>query len=157
LEAKGQQNKGYTIVLDWMAAQGRTPFDFQRKTWEKYGRAYSGMVVAPTGFGKTFSVFLAVLIDFMNRPDAYGNGLKLIWVTPLRSLAKDLAKAMQEAIDAIGLDWVVEVRHGDTDIKTKQRQSKQMPDVLLLTPESLHLLLAQKGRTVFLNHCNASR
>lgn len=149
MEDKGQQNKGYDIVLDWMATQGRTPFDFQRKTWEKYGRSYSGMVVAPTGFGKTFSVFLAVLIDFMNRPEAYGNGLKLIWITPLRSLAKDLARAMQEAIYSIGLDWTVEMRHGDTDIKTKQRQSKQMPDVLLLTPESLHLLLAQKGRTQF--------
>lgn len=149
MEHTGQQNKGYDIVLNWMAGQGRKPFDFQQKTWEKYGRSYSGMVVAPTGFGKTFSVFLAVLIDFMNRPDSHGSGLKLIWITPLRALAKDLAKAMQEAVDSIGLDWVVEVRHGDTDIKTKQRQSKQMPDVLLLTPESLHLLLAQKGRTQF--------
>src|SRR5690606_37110271 len=73
----------------------------------------------------------------------------MIWVTPLRSLAKDLARAMQQAIDEIGLDWMVEVRNGDTDVKIKQRQSRQMPDVLLVTPESLHLLLAQKGRERF--------
>src|SRR5690606_30450511 len=129
-----------------MQLQGNTPFGFQEKTWEKYAAGFSGMVVAPTGFGKTFSVFLAVIIDFMNHPDHYGKGLKLLWITPLRSLAKDLARAMQQAIDEIGLDWMVEVRNGDTDVKIKQRQSRQMPDVLLVTPESLHLLLAQKGR-----------
>ncbi|WP_231561031.1 DEAD/DEAH box helicase [Sphingobacterium sp. T2] len=85
----------------------------------------------------------------MNHPEHYKSGLKVIWITPLRSLAKDLARAMQEAVDQIGLDWVVEVRNGDTDVKVKQRQSRQMPDVLLLTPESWHLLLAQKGRDKF--------
>lgn len=140
---------GYSIIADWMQQKGNHPFRFQQKTWKKYGDGYSGMVVAPTGFGKTFSVFLAVLIDFMNRPDQYRTGLKLLWITPLRSLAKDLARAMQAAIDEIGLDWAVEVRNGDTDIKIKQRQSRQMPDVLLVTPESLHLLLAQKGRQRF--------
>lgn len=107
------------------------------------------MVVAPTGFGKTYSVFIGILIDYMNHPEHYKSGLKVIWITPLRSLAKDLARAMQEAVDQIGLDWVVEVRNGDTDVKVKQRQSRQMPDVLLLTPESWHLLLAQKGRDKF--------
>ncbi|NGM66737.1 ligase-associated DNA damage response DEXH box helicase [Sphingobacterium sp. SGR-19] len=134
-----------------MRQKGNTPFSFQEKAWKKYSNGYSGMVVAPTGFGKTFSIFLAVLIDFMNNPSRYQKGLKLLWITPLRSLAKDLARAMQEAIDEIGLDWEVEVRNGDTDIKIKQRQSRQMPDVLLVTPESLHLLLAQKGRQRFFN------
>lgn len=132
-----------------MASKGNTPFGFQQQTWNKFSNGYSGMVVAPTGFGKTFSVFLAVLIDFMNRPDQYSKGLKLVWITPLRSLAKDLGRAMQEAIDEIGLDWSVEVRNGDTSIKTRQQQVRQMPDILLVTPESLHLLLAQKDRYRF--------
>lgn len=144
-----QHTAGYTIIADWMQQKGNRPFRFQEKTWKKYRDGYNGMVVAPTGFGKTFSVFLAVLIDFMNRPEHYDKGLKLLWITPLRSLAKDLARAMQEAVDEIGLDWAVEVRNGDTDIKIKQRQSRQMPEVLLVTPESLHLLLAQKGRPHF--------
>lgn len=144
-----KDTSGYRLVIEWMAERKIVPFDFQENTWQKYSRGYSGMVVAPTGFGKTFSVFLGVLIDFMNHPQHYNRGLKLLWVTPLRSLAKDLAKAMQEAVDEIGLDWTVEVRNGDTDVKSKQRQSRQMPDVLLVTPETLHLLLAQKGRTKF--------
>ncbi len=125
------------------------PFRFQENTWQKYSRGYSGMVIAPTGFGKTFSVFLAVVIDFLNRPEQFSEGLKLLWITPLRSLAQDLARAMQEAINEIGLDWTVEVRNGDTDPLIRRRQQRQMPDILLVTPETLHLLLAQKGRDRF--------
>lgn len=146
-----ENTTGYQIVNDWLQSQGRTPFTFQKQTWERIHRDYSGIVIASTGFGKTFSVFLGVIIDFLNHPEQYNNGLKLIWLTPLRSLAKDLARAMQEAIDGLGLDWTVETRNGDTDVKIKQRQSKSMPDILLLTPESIHLLLAQKGRTTFFN------
>jgi ATP-dependent Lhr-like helicase len=141
-----KNSTGYRIITDWMRQKTMTPFSFQEKTWARYGNGYSGMVIAPTGFGKTYSVFLAVLIDFMNHPQRYQSGLKLIWITPLRSLSKDLARAMQQAIDEIGLDWTVAVRNGDTDLKTRQRQSRHMPDVLLVTPESLHLLLAQKVR-----------
>ncbi|SMC45454.1 ligase-associated DNA damage response DEXH box helicase [Moheibacter sediminis] len=157
MKEKFQNTDGYTIIADWMESKGNQPFEFQSKTWEKLNNGYSGMVIAPTGFGKTFSVFLGVLIDFMNHPEKYEKGLKLVWITPLRSLAKDLGRAMQEAIDEIGLDWTVEVRNGDTEIKDKQRQTRQMPDVLLVTPESLHLLLAQKGRERFFKslHCAA--
>jgi len=144
-----QNTTGYQIIKDWMQSKGNTPFSFQEETWVKYNQGYSGMVVAPTGFGKTFSVFLGVLIEFMNHPDSYHPGLKLVWITPLRSLAKDLARAMQDAINEIGLDWSVEVRNGDTDIQLRQRQTRLMPDILLVTPESLHLLLAQKGRSRF--------
>lgn len=138
-----------------MQAKEQTAFSFQEKAWQKYASGYSGMVVAPTGFGKTYSLFLAVIIDFLNHPNNYKNGLKLIWITPLRSLAKDLARAMQEAIDELGLDWTVEVRNGDTEAKQKAKQSRSMPDILLVTPESLHLLLAQKARDVFFKnlHC----
>lgn len=144
-----EQSYGFRTVLTWLQQQTREPFSFQLQTWKKIAQGYSGMVVAPTGFGKTYSVFIGILIDYMNHPEHYKSGLKVIWITPLRSLAKDLARAMQEAVDQIGLDWVVEVRNGDTDVKVKQRQSRQMPDVLLLTPESWHLLLAQKGRDKF--------
>lgn len=132
-----------------MAERGNAPFSFQERTWEKFSSGYSGMVIAPTGFGKTFSVFLASLIDFMNHPEEYSGGLQLLWVTPLRSLSKDIAKAMQEVIDEIGLDWQVGVRNGDTDVKIRQQQTKKMPEILIVTPESLQLLLCQKNNSKF--------
>ncbi|TVQ88541.1 MAG: ligase-associated DNA damage response DEXH box helicase [Bacteroidetes bacterium] len=132
-----------------MHNKSMVPFSYQEKTWKSYAHGHSGMVVAPTGFGKTFSVFLAVLIDFMNRPEKYPRGLKLLWITPLRSLSKDIARAMQMAIDEIGLDWTVGLRNGDVSQAEKQRQNRNMPDVLVITPESLHLLLSQKAKTRF--------
>ena len=140
-----QNTEGLKIIKNWMAQKDFAPFTFQLETWEKFYKNYSGMVVAPTGFGKTYSVFLAVIIDFLNFTEKYGDGLKLLWITPLRALAKDIAKAMKEAIDEIGLDWTVGVRNGDTPISERTSQTKKMPDILLVTPESLHLLLAQKN------------
>lgn len=140
-----QQSDGFKIIQNWLGEKNFSPFSFQLKTWEKYSRGYSGMVVAPTGFGKTYSVFLAVITDFLNNPTQYKDGLKLVWITPLRALAKDIAKAMNEAIAEIGLDWTVGVRNGDTPVAEKARQVKKMPDILLVTPETLHLLLAQKN------------
>ncbi|WP_262921497.1 ligase-associated DNA damage response DEXH box helicase [Psychroserpens algicola] len=138
------KSEGYKIIEQWMAANGNTPFKFQDQTWIKYHNGYSGMVVAPTGFGKTFSVFLAVVIDYLNHPEHYKKGLKLLWVSPLRSLAKDLAKAMSKAVDEIGLDWEVAVRNGDTPANVRRKQERLMPDILITTPETLHLLFSQK-------------
>lgn len=152
---KFSSSEGYQLVQKWMSEKGMAAFSFQNEAWQRFSNGYSGMVVAPTGFGKTYSIFLAVIIDFINHPQHYHQGLKLLWVTPLRSLAKDLSRAMQQAIDEIGLDWTVEVRNGDTDIKQKARQTKSMPDILLVTPESLHLLLAQKDHHRFFKHLHA--
>ncbi len=139
--------EGYNIIESWMATNGNEPFKFQEQTWAKFNRGYSGMVVAPTGFGKTFSVFLAVVIDYLNHPEKYSKGIKLLWVSPLRSLAKDLAKAMSEAIEDIGLDWEVAVRNGDTPQQVRRKQERLMPDVLITTPETLHLLFSQKNNS----------
>ncbi len=50
-------SEGYQIINNWMTADQKVPFEFQERTWNYYHKGYSGMVVAPTGFGKTFSVF----------------------------------------------------------------------------------------------------
>lgn len=134
-----------------MQKKGFGSFPFQEQTWAKFENGYSGMVIAPTGFGKTFSVFLAIVINYLNYPEEYGPGLKLIWISPLRSLAKDLRRAMQEALDEIGLDWEVETRNGDTPQNIKQRQTRKMPEVLIVTPETLHLMLAMKNNSRFFN------
>ncbi len=144
-----ENTNGFKIIQNWMMEKSISPFKFQVQTWQKFGSGYSGMVVAPTGFGKTFSVFLALISDFLNHPENYKIGLKMIWITPLRSLSKDIAKAMQEAIDEIGLDWAVGVRNGDTDPKVRQQQVKNMPEILVATPESLQLLLGQKNHQRF--------
>ncbi|HXB05699.1 MAG TPA: ligase-associated DNA damage response DEXH box helicase [Puia sp.] len=144
-----QETIGYRVIREWMEAEGRTPFAFQEEAWEHILSGRSGLVNAPTGCGKTFSVFLGALIDFINaHPEDYrtrsGGGLQLLWISPLRALAKDIGRAMEEVIRGLAMRWQVGIRNGDTDTSERQRQKRKMPEVLIITPESLHLLLAQK-------------
>ncbi|HKG04874.1 MAG TPA: ligase-associated DNA damage response DEXH box helicase, partial [Pedobacter sp.] len=161
-------------VMVWLKAAKKKPFKFQTDAWQYYAEGYSGLVNAPTGFGKTFSLFLAVIIDELNKKadsetdtvkqqhntsagklkakKKKDSGLKLIWITPLRSLAKDLARAMREVCDELEIDWMVGVRNGDTTQSEKLKQKKQMPEVLIITPESMHLLLAQKSTFDYFEH-----
>ena len=140
---------GYKIIHKWFAQKNLQPFIFQEETWQHIINNESGLVNAPTGCGKTFSVFIGALIDFINHhPTNYQtktkNGLQLLWVTPLRALAKDIGRAMNEVVNELGMNWKIGIRNGDTEISERQKQKRQMPEVLIITPESLHLLLAQK-------------
>ena len=145
-----QQTKGYQVILAWLESKGIEPFAFQEETWQHIIDGHSGLVNAPTGCGKTFAVFLGAVIDFINEyPEDYrtrsGNRLRLLWITPLRALAKDIGRAMTEVVEELGMKWKVGIRNGDTEISEREKQKRQMPEVLIITPESLHLLLAQKN------------
>src|SRR6187399_614007 len=145
-----KESKGYTIIKEMMTAQNRQPFLFQEKTWEHIINGESGLVNAPTGCGKTYSVFLGAVIDFINHhPDDYkkrkNSGLQLLWITPLRALATDIGRAMEEVVKELGINWRIGIRNGDTSTTERAKQKKQMPEVLIITPESLHLLIGQKG------------
>ncbi len=141
---------GYQIITKWLDTKGYKPFKFQEDTWQEIHLHQSGLVNAPTGCGKTFSVFLGAVIQFINNnPKSYKtkqkSGLQLLWITPLRALAKDIARAMTEVVRDLGMQWNIGIRNGDTDINERQRQRRQMPEVLIITPESLQLILAQKN------------
>jgi ATP-dependent Lhr-like helicase len=141
---------GYRVIHQWFTDKGLKPFSFQEETWQHIVNCRSGLVNAPTGCGKTFSVFLGVLLDFINsHPENFRqkskNNLQLLWITPLRALAKDIGRAMEEVISELNMNWKIGIRNGDTELKEREKQKRQMPEVLIITPESLHLLLAQKA------------
>jgi len=147
---KLETTKGYAVIKTWLQEKGLSPFQFQQETWQHIINKKSGLVNAPTGCGKTFSVFLGTIIDFINdHPKNYQskskNNLQLLWITPLRALATDIGRAMEEVIYELGMNWKVGIRNGDTSIAERQKQKRQVPEVLIITPESLHLLLAQKN------------
>src|SRR5689334_20315627 len=110
-----EQTKGYGVIAGWLKKNNKKPFAFQRETWQHIVDGRSGIVNAPTGCGKTFSVFLGCLIHFINNhPDDHQtlnkNGLQLLWITPLRALAKDIGRAMEEVIADLGMNWKVGIR-----------------------------------------------
>ncbi len=149
--------KGYHTIAQWLAKNGHQPFIFQQQTWQHIIDGKSGLVNAPTGCGKTFSVFIGAIISFINNhPNDYQvkskNSLQLLWITPLRALAKDIGRAMEEVIADLGMQWKVGIRNGDTSVSEREKQKRQMPEVLIITPESLHLLLAQKNHAAIFHN-----
>jgi len=108
---------------------------------------------APTGSGKTFALFLPFLTEYINQyPDTYrsthNNGLMMLWITPLRALTNDIKSAMQTVCDELSIPITIGSRTGDTPASEKLALRKNLPEVLLTTPESLHLMLAQKDYPV---------
>ncbi|MGB0521878.1 MAG: ligase-associated DNA damage response DEXH box helicase [Flammeovirgaceae bacterium] len=140
-----------SIIQDWFQSKNWTAFPFQQDCWNAYLEGKSGILNAPTGSGKTYALWLACLMEYMQAnpdykvPKAKKNGLQILWITPLRALTKDIARAMQEACETLEIPWQVQTRTGDTSSKERERQKKHMPECLITTPESLHVLLAQKN------------
>jgi ATP-dependent Lhr-like helicase len=143
------KSKGQKVIQEWYKQKQWRQFPFQKEMEEAYLSGFSGLLNAPTGSGKTFALFLPFLADFINKyPDTYttqkNNGLLMLWITPLRALTNDIRKAMQEVCDDLGLPWRIMTRTGDTSAAEKAALKRKLPEVLLTTPESLHLMLAQK-------------
>ncbi|MFB9841985.1 ligase-associated DNA damage response DEXH box helicase [Mucilaginibacter ginsenosidivorans] len=141
--------KGQQVIQKWYKRKNWHQFPFQQEMEEAYLGGNSGLLNAPTGSGKTFALFLPFLAAYINQyPDTYktrqNNGLLMLWITPLRALTNDIRKAMQEVCEEIGLPWRIMTRTGDTSAAEKQALKTKLPEVLLTTPESLHLMLAQK-------------
>jgi ATP-dependent Lhr-like helicase len=111
----------------------------------------SGLLNAPTGTGKTYAVWGGVVNHALLRPSK-AQGLKAIWITPLRALAGEIAESAQRMCEGVGLDWKVGARTGDTPTKERAAQKKALPQLLVTTPESLHVLLATKGYADLFKH-----
>ncbi len=138
---------------NWFKTQGWCPFDFQREAWQAYAVGFSGMVNAPTGSGKTYSLLIPILLESFSVGKA--KGPKAIWITPIRALGKEIELAAIKASTGLGTKWKVGVRTGDTSTKERARQKESPPDFLITTPESLHLLLSQKGCGLYFENLQA--
>ncbi|MEO0630980.1 MAG: DEAD/DEAH box helicase, partial [Planctomycetota bacterium] len=134
---------GLDRLRGWMQGLGREPYPFQDETWRSFLAGESGLVNVPTGAGKTYAAYvgpLASLIDELADGD-FEPGLRILYLTPLRAVSRDVEKALKEPIEALGLPFRVESRTGDTSSSLRAKQKKRMPEVLITTPESLSLLL----------------
>ena len=116
-----------TKLLDWFAAHGWTPFDFQRETWSRYLAGESGLIHAPTGVGKTLAAWGGPLLEALPEPSAARRTppLRVLWITPLRALANDTVLSLRAPLDELGLPWTVELRTSDTSASVRARQKRQ--------------------------------
>lgn len=129
-------------AFEWFSRQGWSPFPFQQVAWEAYRQGFSGMVNAPTGSGKTFSLVVPILLEGGHvKP----RKVQALWITPIRALSQEILSAATAAAEGLGSPWKIGVRTGDTKVAEKLRQKEKPPGLLITTPESLHQLLSQKG------------
>lgn len=124
------------LFRKWFAGRGWKAAAFQKEAWAAYAAGRSGLIHAPTGTGKTLAAWLGPVTAHAEQ-----DGLRVLWLTPLRALASDTARGLQDALDATGLKRRVECRTGDTSSSVRARQKAKPPFALVTTPESLSLLL----------------
>ena len=136
------------LAESWFEGQGWKPFAFQKKTWKAYFKGKNGLLNAPTGSGKTYALWIPIVLEYIkNNPDyktSHKKGLKAIWITPLRALSVEIEQAASRFSEEMGTQLTVVIRTRDTSMKDRAAPRKTMPEGLITTPESLQHLLASK-------------
>ncbi|QVW24569.1 ligase-associated DNA damage response DEXH box helicase [Pseudomonas hormoni] len=136
----------------WFTARGWKPFAFQKQVWAAVKKGQSGLLHASTGAGKTYAVWFAALNRFASavspaekpgKRKLLAQPLTVLWITPMRALAADTARALEEPLRDLQIPWSVGLRTGDTSSSERARQTRRLPSALITTPESLTLMLAR--------------
>ena len=135
----------------WFTARGWKPFAFQKQVWAAVKQGQSGLLHASTGAGKTYAVWFAALNRFASaapveksrKRKPLAEPLTVLWITPMRALAADTARALEAPLRDLQLPWSVGLRTGDTSSSERARQTRRLPSALITTPESLTLMLAR--------------
>ncbi len=149
----------FHIAENWFQEQQWKPFKFQKDTWKAFLQGKNGLLNAPTGSGKTYALWFPIVLNYIKKNPEYKTkhkkGLKAVWITPLRALSQEIKQSAERVTADLGTQMTVGIRSGDTSTKERAHQKKQMPDLLITTPESLQLLLATKGYDKIFKDCSA--
>ncbi len=140
----------HSTLQSWLDSKQWKVFPFQREVWKAIAEGRSGLLHATTGSGKTYAVWLGILNAILKqkpikKPGKQPPQLRVIWLTPMRALAADTLKALDEPIQSFDINWQVAMRTGDTSSSERAKQNRRSPQALVTTPESLCLLLGASG------------
>src|SRR5271166_3889164 len=142
-------------VRQWFRAALGEPTPPQRLGWPLIAAGQNTLILAPTGSGKTLAAFLACLDQLWRQPQQ-PRGVRVLYISPLKALNNDIHRNLQVPLTGVAeagrrlgeplptLD--VGLRTGDTPAAERQRLVRKPPQILITTPESLHLLLTSRAR-----------
>jgi ATP-dependent Lhr-like helicase len=151
--ARGPFDQLHPAIREWFQARFPQLTDIQNRALRLTLRGRNALILAPTGSGKTFSAFLSVLSDLAKLASSGNlpNAVCAVYVSPLKSLDRDIHRNLEEPLAAINSTLPenrrirMEVRTGDTEVSDRGKQQRRRPHLLLTTPESLSAILSQKG------------
>jgi len=130
----------------WFESRGWAPRRHQLELLHNVAAGHSALLIAPTGGGKTLAGFLPSLIEISARPKRKPGrkapGVHTLYISPLKALAVDVARNLEQPIREMDLPLNVETRTGDTPQSRRRRQMLNPPDILMTTPEQVALLIA---------------
>ena len=135
---------GFTpATRSWFEQAFAGPTPAQLAAWPVIATGAHVLVQAPTGSGKTLAAFLTGIDRLNARP---GEGLRLLYISPLKALNYDVERNLRGPLAGLGSTLTVGVRTGDTDQRERRLMLRTPPDILITTPESLFLLLTSQGK-----------
>ncbi len=129
----------------WFEAAFAEPTPAQALGWPAIATGKHTLIQAPTGSGKTLAAFLYGIDRLSREP---GQGLRLLYVSPLKALNYDIERNLRGPLAGLRSELRVAVRTGDTAQKERQRMLREPPDILITTPESLFLMLTSQAREI---------
>ena len=127
----------------WFEGAFAGPTPAQELGWPAIARGGHTLIQAPTGSGKTLAAFLYGIDRLKETP---GEGLRLLYVSPLKALNYDVERNLRGPLAGLNSSLDVAVRTGDTPQKERAAMLRKPPDILITTPESLYLLLTSRAR-----------
>ena len=128
---------------EWFARAFEGPTPAQALGWPAIASGEHTLIQAPTGSGKTLAAFLYGIDRLTTAP---GEGLRLLYVSPLKALNYDIERNLRGPLAGLRSSLRVTVRTGDTPQKERAAMLREPPDILITTPESLFLLLTSRAR-----------
>ena len=135
-------------VRRWFESSFEGPTPAQTGGWEAISSGANALICAPTGSGKTLAAFLWGIDRLSRRTAELGNGVKIVYVSPLKALSYDIERNLRAPLRGIGAEISVGLRTGDTSQAERRAMRKTPPDILITTPESLYLILSSDAREI---------
>jgi len=144
----------------WFRSSFDAPTKAQSEGWAAIGSGTHTLIHAPTGSGKTLAAFLWAIDRLYTEPSVPDDQrCRVLYVSPLKALAHDIDRnlraplqGIRHAAERMGAGPLPElrtfVRTGDTPSADRGRMRRQPPDILITTPESVHLLLTSQAAEV---------
>ena len=137
-------------VRRWFDDSFEAPTPAQALGWPKIASGANTLICAPTGSGKTLAAFLWGIDTLSREPERLGEGVRIVYVSPLKALSYDVERNLRAPLKGIGSEAAIRVglRTGDTPQRERQAMRRKPPDILITTPESLYLMMSSGAREI---------